>query len=95
MILDRQDKAWRATFTSSGDGVPRVEVFHGDWRRAFRIASDCERFVHKKFPEDFPSEGLSFKDQMKGSLLLLAGFAFFTAQLAVGASALLSSFGFL
>jgi hypothetical protein len=93
MILDRQGDAWRATFTRSASGLPRVEVYHEAHRRAFEIGHACERAVRRKFPGDFPREERLLRDKVKDCLAGLIGLTLFTSQFATGAAAVLKIAG--
>lgn len=84
MILDQQGNTWRATFSSSTSGVPRVEVFHTRHHRALEIAQTCQKVVRRKHPADFPDDKRSTNDVARDTLLGLAGVTFVGAHLLVG-----------
>jgi hypothetical protein len=87
VILDRQGGVWRATFTSSMSGVPRVEVFHHLHHRALEIAHTCRASVERKHPADFPAQQRSAADIVRDTALGLAGVIFIGAQVVVGLAA--------
>ena len=87
LILDQQGKVWRATFTSSPIGLPRVEAYHPEYRRAFEIGQACERVVRKKFPDDFPREEQTMGDVVKDAVLGMIAVSFMLANVATGAAA--------
>ena len=93
MILDQRNEIWRATFTSSATGLPRVEVFHHGFRRALEIGQACERVVRRKFPGDFPREARPASEAVKEAMLGLIGASFVVANVATGTAAVLNIAG--